>query len=133
MELFLNGTHLSDWPEVTHAVLVDLAIELELDQTVFDVVVAGLLDTDHSALGFGREKDAVLVKQVVFEDVAENVSSGQHGSGLDFVAGLEFPQLVLVQSGHVDALGDEDRLAHLRDHLKRSLNPVENLLHYARP
>ncbi len=73
-DLLGDGARLADGPHLHHRVLVRLALELELEQDVRDVVVALGRDVGDGALGAGRDEHG-LRDQPVLGHRAEDVAA----------------------------------------------------------
>ena len=70
----------------------------------------------------------MLREEIILEDVANLVATGNERSVAHLEVGDERVQLVLVKGGQIDATGDEDGTRNLCDGLEGSLDSIEDSL-----
>jgi len=112
-----------------HADVLALAVgRLDDSDALADVVLSFGHDLDDRTVALGRRHDDVLTEEIVLEDVAELVATGNERAGALLQVRNERVKLVLVEGGQIDATGHEDRIRDLGDGLERSLNSIEDSL-----
>mmetsp|Transcript_16908 Transcript_16908/g.42446 ORF Transcript_16908/g.42446 Transcript_16908/m.42446 type:complete len:669 (+) Transcript_16908:112-2118(+) len=112
-------------PQVHHLVLLLLALKLELNDLVLDVVLASRRNVRDAALGTRRQHQPV-VHQAVLVHQAVDVAARREVAHLERLR-LILPKDALVQGRDGDAARDEAVAALLRDGPQRALDAVENL------
>lgn len=115
-------------PDLHHAVLRLLALELDFQELLLHGVATGLSYPGDGTSGAGREQDLVVVHQAVFEDSTPDVTSGDVVADL-VVARLEVPFPLTIQRIYSNATRDVDSAGICRDFLQGSLDTVVNRLH----
>lgn len=92
------------------------------------VVLALGHNFDKSALQFGTEHDSMLTEQIVFEGLANHVTSSNDVALLEELARVEGVKPILVKGWHIDTTGHENTLGDLGNSLEWSLNSIKNRL-----
>lgn len=120
----MDGSGLSDGPEVRHVVVGLLAIVLEFDNLLVDVVVAFGSDEGNLTLALRRNHDVVLREEIVLLAVTVDVTTDEGRTNLH--GRDEEPELRAVERRHVNTSGDEHTCGLSRNRLQRTLDTVEN-------
>ena len=112
-----------------HADLLALALGgLDDSDTLRDVVLSLGHNLNDGTVALGGSHNDMLREEIILEDVANLVATGNERSGAHLEVGDERVQLVLVKGGQIDATGDEDGTRNLCDGLEGSLDSIEDSL-----
>lgn len=112
-----------------HADLLALALGgLDDSDALRDVVLSLGHNLNDGTVALGRSHNDMLREEIILEDVANLVATGNERSVAHLEVGDERVQLVLVKGGQIDATGDEDGTRNLCDGLEGSLDSIEDSL-----
>jgi hypothetical protein len=125
-KLLSHRASLSDGPEVAHVDLLLLSFVFNNNDWLAHGVVALRHDFLDSTLHLRGNHDLVLLEEIVLEGESDHITTSDWVIDLDIGVRSVGPLFVLIETGHIDTSGHEDRSGELGNGLEGSLDTVEN-------
>ena len=118
----------TDGPVVHHAVIVLLAIELNLEDLLINSIASLLCNPRDRTACPRRKQNLMVAEQGVFVDATEKVTTGDVVTHF-LVGALEVPFSCAVEGRHINTAGNVDGLGLVENGLEWSLDTVVDCLH----